>query len=55
MGRVALLNQVCPEENSGIRDILDQGWSLWVVLNGADEVLTGGTCHYSDVEPEPEK
>ncbi len=46
MARVALLNQVCPHSESGVREILDQGWSLWVVLNSEDELLTGGTCHY---------
>lgn len=48
MARVALLNQVCPDEKSGIRNILDQGWNLWVVLKSPDDLLTGGTCHYED-------
>jgi len=46
IARVAVLTQVCPDATSGIKDITDLGWSLWIVLNGPDEVLTGGTCHY---------
>ncbi|NQU56646.1 MAG: hypothetical protein HQ513_05380 [Rhodospirillales bacterium] len=46
ISRVAILNQVCPDVGSGIKDILDMGWSVWIILNGPDELLTGGTCHY---------
>lgn len=46
IARVALLNQVCPAAGSGVEKILDQGWHLWVTLNGPGEILTGGTCHY---------
>ena len=46
MARVALLNEVCPKAGSGVKKILDQGWTLWVALKNKDEVLTGGTCHY---------
>lgn len=46
ISRVAVLNQVCPAAGSGIEDILDKGWSLWITLNSPDEKLTGGTCHY---------
>lgn len=48
ISRVALLNQVCPAAGSGIEKILEQGWSLWITLNGPDEKLTGGTCHYDE-------
>jgi hypothetical protein len=46
ISRVALLSQVCPAAGSGIEDILNQGWSLWIILNSPNEKLTGGTCHY---------
>lgn len=46
MARVAILNKVCPEAESGVMHILDQGWRLWVALKTSEEVLTGGTCHY---------
>jgi hypothetical protein len=48
IARVALLNQVCPPAGSGVENILEQGWSLWVTLKSSDEILTGGTCHYAD-------
>jgi len=44
--RVALLEPICPPANSGIKDILNMGWTLWITLNSPDEKLTGGTCHY---------
>ncbi|MBL6941966.1 MAG: hypothetical protein ISR53_07375 [Rhodospirillales bacterium] len=48
IARVAVLNQICPPAGSGVKSILEQGWSLWVTLKSADETLTGGTCHYAD-------
>ena len=44
--RVAVFEPVCPAVGSGIKDILNMGWTLWITLNSTDEMLTGGTCHY---------
>jgi len=44
--RVAVFEPVCPKPNSGIKDILNMGWTLWVTLNSPHEMLTGGTCKY---------
>ena len=46
MARVAVLKQVCPPADSGVMDIINQGWSLWVAMKSDEELLTGGTCHY---------
>lgn len=46
IARVAVLKQVCPNDDSGIKDILDQGWHLWINIRSEVELLTGGTCHY---------
>lgn len=55
MARVAVLNQVCPKIGSGVEEILDQGWHLWVALKARDETLTGGTCHYQYPEKKSEE
>lgn len=46
MARVAILTQICPELGSGVEDILDKGWHIWVTLKTSEENLTGGTCQY---------
>jgi hypothetical protein len=51
IARVAILTNVCPKPGSGIEDIINQGWNIWVDLKSPDELLTGGTCHY-ETKPE---
>jgi hypothetical protein len=44
--RFAVLKQICPDANSDITIILDQGWSLWIIMKSPDGILHEGACKY---------
>ena len=44
--RVAFLKYACPAADSEVKNIIDEGWTLWVSLNSSTKSLTGGSCHY---------
>ena len=46
MARVQFLKSICPPQESGVKFVIENGWTLWVSLKNGDELLTGGSCHY---------